>query len=234
MFNLETNNIIADAYLQVIKNIMKPTKVILESKADTNIKIKPKKKVKIIEANIMPDKDSSLNLINACSNGDLNSLDTLLKDGANINMVEKTTQKTPLAAAITYNQMEVVKVLIYKGVDLYSLDENNVSPLMLACNLGNFDIISLLLVQNNINVNIQEHYTGYNALMIILDSNILQAFEKERLIMMLIEKGADLNVKDEQYGLTALDRINDDQLINIRKILISNGALTSEELDKEG
>jgi len=112
------------------------------------------------------------------------------------------------------------------------VDENNVSPLMLACNLGYFPIIQLLLEQPDINVNVQENYTGYTALMIVLDSNILEVSEKEELVKMLISKNANLNIQDEQYGLTALDRTNTSEMEDIKRLLISHNGMSSEELDK--
>jgi ankyrin repeat protein len=104
---------------------------------------------------------------------------------------------------------------------------------MLSCNLGKFDIIKKLLSQEDIQVNTQENYTGYTALMIVLDSNMLDANQKEEIVKLLVDKSANLNIKDEQYGLTSTDRTNENELLNIKKILTVKGGLSSEELDKE-
>lgn len=248
MLNTEHDNIIAAAYLQVIKNNrINNAKVILEEiqekKSNKIVELKKKRKEALdaIKGKEVQKKDEQpgitsdldQNLINSCYNGKVDEVKVLLSQGADINTRDLKANKTPLLAAITTDNLKILDLLIENNVDINAVDKENVSPLMLACNLGKYDAIKKLLSQEDIQVNVQENYTGYTALMIVLDSNILDIKQKEEIVKLLVDKNANLNIKDEQYGLTALDRTNENELLGVKKILTIKGALSSEELDKE-
>lgn len=248
MLNSHNDNIIAAAYLQVIKNNRTTcAKLILEEIPDqrsnkiVELKKKRKEALDAVKGKEVQKKegqpgitsDIDQNLINSCYNGQYDEVKVLLIQGADINTRDLKTNKTPLTAAITTDNLKIIDLLIQNQVDVNAVDSENVSPLMLSCNLGKFDIIKKLLSQEDIQVNTQENYTGYTALMIVLDSNMLDVNQKEEIAKLLVDKSTNLNIKDEQYGLTAIDRTNENELLNIKKILTIKGGLSSEELDKE-
>jgi ankyrin repeat protein len=68
----------------------------------------------------------------------------LLKNGANIDAVTKNKENTSLHLAITMNNSNMVRILIQKGADVTLKTADGTTPLQLALEKGNRDIIQAI------------------------------------------------------------------------------------------
>ena len=89
------------------------------------------------------DKD----LIVAAGNGDVARVQSLIAQGADVNVNGKFLQDdlTPLNAAVMNQNSEVVRVLIRAHADVNQGDSDNNTPLLWAADRGNVDLTNLLL-----------------------------------------------------------------------------------------
>ncbi len=199
------------------KNTNKKTiKLLLKSGADPN---KPNKKgltslhlaahncsVKIIQLlfkfnadpNLqLPDGRTSLHLT-AHNSGTIDtyqSIETLLKNGAKVNIRGYHYKTTALYLACKYSSKESIEILLRYGADPKIEDYCGMTPLHAASMRGNVGIVNLLL-QNKAEINIQNN-DGLTALHLASIKNNV------RTIHTLLNHGADPNILD-RYGNTAL------------------------------
>ena len=140
-------------------------------------------------------------LINACQEGDLAKLRSLLKQGANPNTARKSDGSTPLhimtgldgeQALPAGESLLFMNALIQSGANVNLADKEGKTPLMLTCLPAEIDV----LVKAGAKVNLQDH-NGQTALMAAAQQNRPDA------VMKLLQCGASLNVQDKQ-GKTAL------------------------------
>jgi ankyrin repeat protein len=95
-------------------------------------------------------------LVKASENGHAGIVSLLLKNGANPNL------QNPLFAAIYKENIGIVTQLILKGANVNASD-NGVSPLILATNTGNADIVNMLVRHDaNLKFKNKNGKTAYN------------------------------------------------------------------------
>lgn len=150
----------------------------------------------------------------ACSVGQTECARILIEYGASIKK-EKNTDLGPLHIACLNGQIECVQLLIDHGADINELSENcdsagveEQTPLHMAC-YSNADPkciekIIRLLVSYGANINAQDS-DGQTPLHYVYFS--------PRLIAVLLEMGADPNIKDNSWGQgkTVLDLLREKQ-----------------------
>jgi len=161
-----------------------------------------------------PDGETALMM--AISGGDVSVVQMLVNAGANVNMIEEFHRQTPLmyAAASNRNAAQMVKLLLSKGADvkpraLYSDWPSQVTSeprtqyravgglnaLLYAARSGCYACVEDLIAAGaDVNLPTPE---GITPLMIALDN------EHNDVAKLLMDKGADLNVRD-WWGRTAL------------------------------
>ena len=91
---------------------------------------------------------------------------------ADVNIVSNNG-RSPLHYAVENNRFETVNCLLktFSSINIDIQDYNGWTPLMTSLSLG-YDSISILLLQNNSNINLQNYDQGYNAFTIcILKAN---------------------------------------------------------------
>ena len=129
--------------LTVMNQQIKPFKILLANKADLSIH---------------NTYDGTSALIEACNSKhyDTKFADILLQNGAEINDVEvgkrregNSTRFTPLMAASKTGKIDLVKLLVKKGVDLNYQNEYKQSALSQAVKLKKYEVI-LFLLQNRV------------------------------------------------------------------------------------
>jgi len=138
----------------------------------------------------------------ACIRGEVATAKACLARGVDINSIH--TDKygpscTPLMAAVTYNKLEIVRILLDRDdLDLAVTDEDGDTALHIACDYtkGNADIVAMLgqdrrMTRQIINM---KNNDGETALMMAVARGNLSCVEK----MSEIE-GVDLEIKDK-YG----------------------------------
>ncbi|MGL4394264.1 MAG: ankyrin repeat domain-containing protein [Brevinema sp.] len=105
------------------------------------------------------------------------------------------TGNSALSAAIGAGQVEIVELLLKKGVDInHSVNSRRyygITPLMLAVDEGNIEIVEMLLEQKGININASDS-EGKSALVY---AYIRGKFE---IIKLLIDAGANTHLSDEE------------------------------------
>ena len=203
------------------------------------------------------DKYSYTALMYASRNGHLNVVEYLLKHDADINakgnngntalivssreghakVVEflLTTKKiinintkgyesnTALILASREGHAKVVKLLLAEDkIDVNVKGYSGTTALILASGFnGNIEVVKLLLAEDTIKLEIKNE-GGYTALLIASSSN------KIEIIKLLLEKGDDINTKDD-YGNTVLSQAAFQGDKVFVQYLLSKGALVNAE-----
>ncbi|KAF7232320.1 hypothetical protein EG68_05324 [Paragonimus skrjabini miyazakii] len=95
----------------------------------------------------IPLSDSmSVQLFDACRNGDAFRVKFLLDNGACVDMTDSSGRKsTPLHFAAGYGHRDVVELLLERGADVNARDDGGLVPLHNACSFGHVDVVHLML-----------------------------------------------------------------------------------------
>jgi ankyrin repeat protein len=94
-------------------------------------------------------------LLLASRNGNLDKVNELLNNGADVNAADDSDQKTALHEAAIYGHTDVVSLLLAKGADVNVQDEYGYTPIHWAAENGHTDVVSLLL-EKGADVNVQD------------------------------------------------------------------------------
>ena len=137
------------------------------------------------------DKDGHTALTEATELGNVDSMETLIGAGAEIN----SGRTPPLMTAAFKGHVESVKLLIREGADLDFQDENGSTALMTAVIKGHVGCAKLL-IQVGADLNIRAKH-GLTALMLTLHKGDVECLK------MFLRERADLDIQNE-IGLTAL------------------------------
>ena len=154
-----------------------------------------------------------MDIFDAARFGDIPRIKTLLQQGIDINV--KKNDWTPLLMAIRYSRetssLDTVKFLIDNGANVNYTGYSD-TAINLAAMYGTPEVINLLLDEGaNINNISPEDETP------LLSALRYRKFDNAKF---LIEKGADVNIKD-RAGLPALLHASD---LEIMKLLLDKGA----------
>lgn len=151
-------------------------------------------------------------LRDAIENSDFNMAVTLIEAGADVNALTVkpnrmvSLQKMPLELAIERYALlrapeiismgfAVVAMLIERGADLNYCDRSSgLTPLMLAIQLNQQDIVKLLL-DNGADVNAYNN-VGITPLLHFVTNKIIRSQQDETILRSLLEAGATLDAKD--------------------------------------
>ncbi|KAF6778441.1 hypothetical protein AHF37_02090 [Paragonimus kellicotti] len=88
----------------------------------------------------------SVQLFDACRNGDAFRVKFLLDNGACVDMTDSSGRKsTPLHFAAGYGHRDVVELLLERGADVNARDDGGLVPLHNACSFGHVDVVHLML-----------------------------------------------------------------------------------------
>ena len=124
-------------------------------------------------------------ITDACSIGNNHLLQQLLLH-PNINIDLQVSRYTALAAAIMHSHPSIVTTLLLYGADPNVPTSDDTMPLMMACEIGNKEIVQSLL-QHNANVDYQDHSIGNTALIVAIQ------FRYVPIMQLLVEWGANLH-----------------------------------------
>ena len=139
-------------------------------------------------------------LMMAAKTGNNQACLNLLENGADVNVVTNDDM-TALKLAAKYNQFEVVKTLLAHGADIdYSPERQN--ALILAGKNGHLDIFAFLL-DNGADMSSLNN-DGYTPLIFAIKSYFKDNMTAINMIQILLDHGADINLRDGKYGNTAL------------------------------
>jgi hypothetical protein len=82
----------------------------------------------------------------ACSEGNLEIVNSLLSKNANIHNKDYDGY-SPIILASKYGHLEIVELLISKGANIYDRNKNSHDPICMASFNGNIDLVKLLLLK---------------------------------------------------------------------------------------
>ncbi|MFK5948399.1 MAG: ankyrin repeat domain-containing protein [Methylococcales bacterium] len=128
----------------------------------------------------------------AVKNGRADIIDMLIKAGANVNLLEALTGKTPIFFATNY---EILKMLIDAGADVNAQDEHDHNTVIHESEMP-FDCMRLIL-NSGFNLNITNRM-GWNVL------HMHTAYRNSANIELIIEAGVDVRRKNNN-DKTAID-----------------------------
>jgi len=146
-------------------------------------------------------------LIDAVVNNDIEEVETLLNNGADIN-IQDNDGDTALMLASKYGRTDIVRLLLDHGANSFIRNFLSKTALMIASEYGRTDIVRLLLDQV-VDIDIQDGYgnTTLNiAVKVIVGWDRWSNRDQDQLIeivRLLLERGADPNIPDNK-GHTAL------------------------------
>ena len=193
----------------------------------------------------------------AVQNGNYQTVERLISDGANIKIKDRWGE-TALFIAAARGHKNILQMLIDKGADINATDHRDQSPLHQAVSNGNKDIVALLIA-NNVDIN-PENKTGQTPLDIIMNRperqisrNQNYADIRELLIAngaeissihvaaqvgdvnkvtAYLDRGKDINAKDKN-GRTALHIAVINNQKDIVGLLINRGANINAEDNRQ-
>lgn len=171
-------------------------------------------------------------LIIAVKGADVDAIEALLNDGADINMHEDGYQRTPLHAAVVEDNVQMVRFILTRGADVESKDFFGSTPLYLALvhqgSQGRFEIADILIeAGGDMNAGNNDddtalHNAAENNLALVryllsrgANVNVINnrgetplhvalTWGKTDIAKYLIYHGADLHIQDK-YGITAFN-----------------------------
>uniref|UniRef100_UPI00398E41A8 2-5A-dependent ribonuclease-like isoform X3 n=1 Tax=Pristiophorus japonicus TaxID=55135 RepID=UPI00398E41A8 len=156
-------------------------------------------------------------LIHALQKDSQAIVETLLYHEADVNSINKN-QSTPLSTALTKSPLNihVVEMLMKRGANLNVPDNDGKTPLILAVEKKNKEVVKLLLEGASVEINAQDK-SGRTALLAAVES------KNALLTEMLCKKGADVYCEDNRGNTPLLvARRNYDN--KTKKVLIDYGA----------
>lgn len=137
-------------------------------------------------------------LLHAAQEGDVETVQQLLTEGADVESKDSSGQ-TPLALAARANQLEIVQMLLEAGADKEAKGYGNVTPLGFAVYRGHTEIVETLVAAGaEVNVLAAVEFGSEKPL-------LFHAVQKDHLEVMeiLLKAGADANLRD-RFGQTSL------------------------------
>ena len=166
-------------------------------------------------------------LASAAGRGDVDSLRFLLQNGANVN-AKNLSGDTALTAVFQYHLerrlvLETVKLLLSFGADINAENFRSETPLKLAC-LMNFDQAAELLLELGCKTRNEDSYTPMHH---------AAEHNNGKLVEMLIQCGADANVKDDLNAMTPLHLAATVNSVIAAQVLLKNG-VDKEVVNKLG
>ncbi|KAJ5067903.1 ankyrin repeat-containing protein [Anaeramoeba ignava] len=162
----------------------------------------------------------------ACKKNSFNIVKLLIEKEAKIN-IKTQEEETPLHFACQQNSFEIVKFLVEKGADINAQSIWNETPLHIACEQKNSIEIVKFLVEKGADLTLKTRTEETPLHLACQQENSLEVvkFLLEKGLDLLIEKGADINVKSDTYEQTALHfACYRKESLNVVKLLVEKGA----------
>jgi len=177
-------------------------------------------------------------LLYACANGYTEKALDAIYAGADVNARNKEGL-TPLMISIKYGHAQIVIILIDMGADIEATNDSNDTVLTQACAYGQSEIAEIL-IDKGANINHKSNY-GWTPLIFAAanmpkitkklinkgaDLDVMDSDGQTALIAacfasgnietatMLVEAGADINIRGKNYG-TAIECTNNEEIKNL-------------------
>jgi len=159
--------------------------------------------------------DKNINIFKLIENKDINSIQTLINNGIDIN-INRRDGITPLIFASYSGHKDIVKLLVNNGANVNSLSKTGFTALIASCQQGYLDISDFLLL-NNADINI-ESKNNQTALIKAIVNNHINIVE-----LFFTKSNIDIN-KKYKADMTILHLAIMSRNIKIVKLLLKFGA----------
>jgi len=185
----ESKKILENNEIKDMKRSVKSSQEQIEEIIDSsNINLSKEQREKMI-SDIQSGKKSPSDLI---KNGDLESLQSLIDDGLDVN--EPNEAGTSLIQkAIMYSDIEIIKLLLKSGVDLNILVDNILPLIVFASMNSDIDVVKLL-IENGANIDVMINDRAPFVLYAL-------TFGNTEVIKLLIDSGASLEFESLNTNL---------------------------------
>lgn len=161
-------------------------------------------------------------LFSAIENADIEKINTLIDNGANVNARDENGY-TPLMFASKKYMLKTVEKLLLAGADVNaSTADNGFTPLMFAAEKGDANIANLL-INNGADVNRADMENGWTALVYAIRVKCVD------VVKLLLDKGAEVN-KVDLHNWSPIMRAVVINSAPITQMLLDCGADISETL----
>jgi len=177
-----------------------------------------------MELNNPLDNQGTTYLMKMAQEGDWVRVKEALKREANPHATDKYNQ-TALSHAVSWNQPEVVKLLLDAGANPDIVRNDGFTPLMIAI-LENKAEIANILIDRGANIHIQDN--DANDALHHAVSRYLHGFPSPEIVQKLIELGTDVN-RANKYGHTPLLHAMEDKNTNMIELLKEHGAVVPKD-----
>ena len=146
-------------------------------------------------------------LTQAIENDSIAKLKSLLKEGVDLNKpiligeeydLEEYDEVSPLFYAIRkYASLEMIRLMLENGVDLFAVDSDGISALDMAIKFKRMDVVRLC-IDKGFDLNTTKRKSGITPVM------LAACFSDIDLMEILLENGGDINAVD-RTGMSPLD-----------------------------
>jgi|GEM_PF-1030611 len=175
-----------------------------------------------IDPNVVDDYGDSA-LANACAYKYASTVKLLLESGADPNICGDLNLSTALMTAVTFNQKAITNLLLEHKANINQKDKKGSTALHRAC-MNDKEMISILL-QNGADIDAQIN-DGTTPLMSAVEA------DKPEIVKLLLDNGANPDIKDYNLGLTAYDKAYQVIWQNSAKILKTYGSNLENRIKK--
>lgn len=156
-------------------------------------------------------------LLDAIHCGDLNLVTDLLNTTISVASLNQRSQKgLPVLVAVDYGRLEILKLLVTRGADLFVTGRYRHTALHVAARRGHLDIVDYLVTQGGVDPRAQID-DGADAL------HLAVTFNRPNVVKYLVSHGADIEARDK-HGCTASYRAAQVGSVDILKYLVGQGA----------
>lgn len=208
--------------LKVYKESLNKTKAVFGASHPSVLDIK--KKIEMINLMFKLEGNKDLEILQhlqkdfniAANNGDTQTVQRLLKDGADVN--DKDIEgRTPLHYAVSNGHISVVNILLKNGADITQVTNKGNTPLHIATSKGYKEIVEVFLQHvsyNKLNdfINAKTTVSGTTSLHVAAKNGYLD------VIKSLLKRSAIYNIKNNE-GKTPLDLSKDQNVNNLLKLI---------------
>ena len=212
MYRLDAEQLHDEIEAEILAKYAAEKKAIKEKRIAAEKKIEEER---IAEEKKAEEKERNSNLILAAEEGNIDKVNQLLREGANVNAVDKWGSTALIDAAFSGNT-DIAKALIKAGANVNAKNKGSDTPLLIAILNGNTDIVKAL-IKAGANVNVADNI-GWTPLLYAAQHGHTD------IVKALIKAGANVNVADTNIGNTALLYVALFGRTDIAKILIKAGA----------
>ena len=159
------------------KNLSEVKKLIFTHGANVNVK----------------DSEGTEALHSAALGGCYEIVELLLREGADVNAIQKVGGGTPLHLAALGGNFKVVELLIARGADVNAKNNEGSTPLHYAAEVGHNDTTVEILLKNGATVNVSDSL-GLTPLHLAVG----HFGRSEGIVALLLEHGADVHARDRE------------------------------------